>query len=52
MHEPGDNINNMNLDYWLEQMKASTATAAELAEPIIVKEIPFSCYLPLITKVP
>jgi hypothetical protein len=29
----------MNLDYWLEQMKATTAIAAHLAVPIAVKKV-------------
>jgi hypothetical protein len=33
-HGPGDNIAHMNLDYWLEQMRATVAIAAHLAIPI------------------
>jgi hypothetical protein len=32
-HTPLDNIANMNLDYWIEQIKATTAIAAHLAIP-------------------
>ncbi len=33
-HTPQDNIAHMNIDYWLEQIKATTAIAAHLAVPI------------------
>jgi len=33
-HSPQDTIANMNLAYWLEQMKLTTAFAARLAVPI------------------
>jgi hypothetical protein len=33
-HKEQDIIANMNLDYWLEQMKATVAIAARLAVPI------------------
>lgn len=33
-HTSGDNIEHMNLDYWMEQMKATTAIAAHLAIPV------------------
>jgi len=33
MHTPKDKISNMNLDYWMEQIKATTVTAAHLAIP-------------------
>jgi len=36
----------MNLGYWLEQMKATTAIAAHLAIPVAPKEV----YLPLNLK--
>jgi len=32
MHSPQDDIANMNLDYWLEQIKATIAIAAQLAK--------------------
>jgi hypothetical protein len=35
----------MNIDYWLEQMKATTAIAAHLAVPVTVER---QIYLPLI----
>jgi len=35
----------MNLGYWLEQMKATTAIAAHLAVPIT-----FKVYLPVIMR--
>jgi hypothetical protein len=34
MHSPQDNIANMNLEYWLEQIKTTIAMAAQLAEPV------------------
>jgi hypothetical protein len=37
----------MNLDYWLEQMKATTAIAAHLAVPIAVER---RIHLPVIMK--
>jgi hypothetical protein len=37
----------MNLGYWLEQMKATTAIAAHLAVPIAVE---IRIYLPMIMK--
>jgi hypothetical protein len=33
-HAPSDSIAQMNLDYWLEQIKATTAIAAHLAIPL------------------
>ena len=33
-HQPGDSVAHMNLDYWLEQMKATAAIAAHLAVPV------------------
>jgi hypothetical protein len=33
-HNPEDTIDNMNLDYWLEQIRATMAIAADLAVPI------------------
>jgi hypothetical protein len=36
MHTPMDTISHMNVDYWLEQIKATTAIAAQLAIPIFV----------------
>jgi hypothetical protein len=40
----------MNLDYWLEQMKATTAIAAHLAVPITVTSKSEYIYLPIILK--
>ena len=37
----------MNLDYWLEQVKATTAVAADLAVPIAIEKT--VVYLPLVT---
>jgi hypothetical protein len=45
-HTSQDSIAHMNLDYWLEQMKATTAIAAHLAVPIAVKKL----YLPVIMQ--
>ena len=45
-HTPQDEIAHMNLDYWLEQMKATTAIAAHLAVPVAVKK----AYLPVFVK--
>ncbi len=36
----------MNLDYWLEQVKATTAIAAHLAVPIAFERV----YLPVILR--
>jgi len=36
----------MDLDYWLEQIKATTAIAAHLAIPLTSNDV----YLPLIMK--
>ena len=38
----------MNLGYWLEQVKATTAIAAQLAVPIAVERT--EVYLPIILK--
>ena len=38
----------MNLDYWVEQIKATTAIAAHLAVPVTVERI--KVYLPVIMK--
>lgn len=46
MHTPQDEIARMNLDYWLEQVKATVAIAAHLAGPIAIGKV----YLPVITK--
>lgn len=40
---------NMNLDYWLEQMKATTAVAASLAKPVWLES---SIFLPQVSKFP
>jgi hypothetical protein len=45
-HQPGDSVAHMNLDYWLEQMKATAAIAAHLAGPVT------NCYLPFNLKNP
>lgn len=34
MHKSGDTLATLNLGYWLEQMKATIAIAAHLAEPV------------------
>jgi hypothetical protein len=47
MHTPQDSIAHMNLDYWLEQMKATVAIAAHLAVPIPLDR---KVYLPVIMK--
>ena len=46
MHSENDTIAHINLDYWLEQMKATTAIAAHLAVPITVEKV----YLPVTVK--
>jgi hypothetical protein len=33
MHKPEDRVDEINTDYWLEQMKATAAFAANLAVP-------------------
>jgi hypothetical protein len=38
----------MNLDYWLEQVKATTAIAASFAIPIVVERL--SVYLPMLLR--
>lgn len=47
MHTPEDSIEQVNLDYLLEQVKATTATAAHLADPIIATD---TVYFPVILK--
>lgn len=47
-HTSQDSIAHMSLDYWLEQVKATTAIAARLAVPVAV-ERPW-IYLPVIYK--
>jgi hypothetical protein len=47
-HTSEDNIAHMNLDYWLEQVKATTAIAAHLAIPLQTGSI--HGYLPTILK--
>jgi hypothetical protein len=49
-HTTQDSIARMNLDYWLEQMKATTAIAAHLAVPITVASTIEYIYLPIIIK--
>lgn len=46
MHTPQDEIAHMNLDYWLEQIRATVAIAAHLAVPIEFKQV----YSPLLMK--
>jgi hypothetical protein len=47
MHSENDTIAQINLDYWLEQMKATTAIASHLAIPLgPVKMV----YLPFIIR--
>lgn len=36
-HDPQDTVAHINLDYWLEQMKATVAFTAHLADPVIQK---------------
>ena len=38
----------MNLDYWLEQVKATTAIAVNLAVPVLVEKT--SVYLPMVVE--
>jgi hypothetical protein len=47
-HTTQDNIAHMNLGYWLEQMKATTAIAAHLAVPMKFESV----YLPFIGTTP
>lgn len=42
MHSPQDNVAHLNVDYWLEQIKATVAVAARLAGPVRPKLL----YLP------
>lgn len=46
VHSPQDNIAHMNLDYWVEQIKATIAATAHLAVPITSTE---RVYLPLMS---
>jgi hypothetical protein len=39
MHTPEDLVANMYLDYWFEQIKATTAIAAHLAGPVDHKDL-------------
>jgi hypothetical protein len=34
MHTPEDNVAHLNIDYWLEQIKASIAFAVHLLVPL------------------
>jgi hypothetical protein len=34
-HSPQDTISNMNITYWLEQIKATIAIATQLVGPIV-----------------
>ncbi len=45
-HTPQDSIAHMNLDYWLEQVKATVAIAAHLAIPVTAEKV----YLPVVWK--
>ena len=47
-HTSQDSIAHMNLDYWLEQVKATTAIAGQLAVPIAVEKT--MVFLPIIWK--
>ena len=50
-HTSQDTIAHMNLDYWLEQVKATTAIAAHLAVPVPKAPTPSgSIYLPLLIR--
>ena len=46
MHTPQDEIAQLNLDYWLEQVKATVAIAAHLAVPVPLEQV----YLPLVVN--
>jgi hypothetical protein len=47
MHTPQDTVAVLNLDYLLEQMKATTAIAAHLAVPLALEK---KVHLPVIVK--
>lgn len=47
MHSVKDTIAYINLDYWLEQMKATTAIAAHLAVPLEPEE---KVFLPIVVN--
>ncbi len=46
-HGTGDRVAKINLDYWLEQMKATTAIAAHLAGPMALK---WEAVVPMVVK--
>lgn len=47
-HSAQDTVARLNLDYWMEQVKATTAIAAELAVPVAGRRP--GPYLPLRIK--
>jgi len=49
MHTEHDSIGYMNLDYWNEQIKASIAIGAQLADPVILN-LANPVYIPYIAK--